>query len=366
MGGSSDDDSSNGISSDDPRFRITPTQQVAAACTGALITSLFVTPLDVVKIRLQAQQKALLANKCFLYCNGLMDHFCTCLGNGNNKYNYWYRRPGHFNGTLDAFIKISRREGVTSLWSGLSPTLVLAIPATVVYFVTYEQLRMRLKDYACKGKGSNAQQPFWVPLTAGCTARLWAATTVSPLELIRTKMQSKKLSYLEVHEALRSLLKYHGWRGLWKGLGPTLLRDVPFSGIYWVSYEKFKMLNNNKATFSVSFVGGTLAGGFAAIVTTPFDVVKTYRQIEMAEREIITEPPKLRGMGTFAVLENIYQNNGIQGLFTGLFPRVVKVAPACAIMVATFEYGKAFFQSRNLERYNNSLSTPLLITDEEK
>lgn len=37
-------------------------------------------------------------------------------------------------------------------------------------------------------------------------------------------------SFTEVHEALKSLLRYHGWTGLWKGLGPTLLRDVPFSG----------------------------------------------------------------------------------------------------------------------------------------
>lgn len=36
-----------------------------------------VTPLDVVKTRLQAQQ-AKMANKCFLYCNGLMDHLCPC------------------------------------------------------------------------------------------------------------------------------------------------------------------------------------------------------------------------------------------------------------------------------------------------
>lgn len=37
-----------------------------------------VTPLDVIKTRLQAQQSAMLSNKCFLYCNGLMDHICPC------------------------------------------------------------------------------------------------------------------------------------------------------------------------------------------------------------------------------------------------------------------------------------------------
>ena len=33
------------------------------------------TPLDVVKIRLQAQER-FHAKKCFLYSNGLMDHLC--------------------------------------------------------------------------------------------------------------------------------------------------------------------------------------------------------------------------------------------------------------------------------------------------
>ena len=45
----------------------------------------------------------------------------------------------------DALVKISKSEGITSLWSGLSPTLTLALPATVIYFVIYEQIRLLLK-----------------------------------------------------------------------------------------------------------------------------------------------------------------------------------------------------------------------------
>lgn len=53
------------------------------------------TPLDVVKIRLQAQRRA--ETRCFLYCNGLMDHICGC---GPNETKEWFKRPGQFNGTL--------------------------------------------------------------------------------------------------------------------------------------------------------------------------------------------------------------------------------------------------------------------------
>lgn len=199
---------------DDPRFRIHPSQQVISSCSGALVTSLFskltwwlhkinrffirnlqfsVTPLDVVKTRLQAQQRVLLSNKCFLYCNGLMDHLCPCGPTGLEA-----SRIPKFTGTFDAFLKIGRTEGVKSLWSGLSPTLVLALPTTVIYFVAYEQLRVRMKDQYLKWCPKQADQkiPFTIPLLAGSSARTLAVSIVSPLELVRTKMQSQKLSYL--------------------------------------------------------------------------------------------------------------------------------------------------------------------------
>ena len=98
----------------------------------------------------------------------------------------------------DAFVKIAKSEGIASLWSGLSPTLVLAVPATVVYFTTYEQLRFYIKDKQLTSKSDSflGRQPIWISaLAAGAIARTFAVTLVSPLELIRTKMQSKKLSH---------------------------------------------------------------------------------------------------------------------------------------------------------------------------
>lgn len=58
------------------------------------LSSCPVTPLDVVKIRLQAQAKPSNFTKghCFLYCNGLMDHLCTCL-EATSGSSQWYKRP---------------------------------------------------------------------------------------------------------------------------------------------------------------------------------------------------------------------------------------------------------------------------------
>ncbi|XP_036394779.1 solute carrier family 25 member 40 [Megalops cyprinoides] len=320
---------------------ITPLQQMVSSCSGAILTSLLVTPLDVVKIRLQAQESPFPKGKCFVYCNGLMDHICVC-ENGNSK--AWYRAPGHFSGTLDAFIKIIRREGIKSLWSGLPPTLVMAVPATVIYFTCYDQLCAALRTRM----GRHSQE---APLLAGAIARVGSATVISPLELIRTKMQAQRLSYRQLSACICCTVQSEGWLSLWRGWGPTLLRDVPFSAMYWYNYELGKRWlcdkqGTREPTFMITFIAGATSGSIASIVTLPFDVVKTRRQVELGALQVLNISTQ-SSSSTLQVMKRIVAENGVKGLFAGFLPRLIKVAPACAIMISTYEFGKAFFRKRN-------------------
>ncbi|XP_061604212.1 probable mitochondrial glutathione transporter SLC25A39 isoform X1 [Phyllopteryx taeniolatus] len=341
---------------------ISPVQQMLASGTGALLTSVFVTPLDVVKIRLQAQQsplhQALTSNaaswpgvtrpskwKCFLYCNGLMDHIYVC--QNRSSCTSWYKRQTHFSGTLDAFVKIYRHEGLKSLWSGLPPTLAMAVPATVIYFTCYDQLR----DFLRFSMGFHGNH---IPLLAGGIARLGAVTVISPLELIRTKMQSRRLTYGELRICIGSAVAQGGLVSLWRGWGPTVLRDVPFSAIYWFNYELVKAQlcgrsQMTQANITISFTAGAASGAIAAILTLPFDVVKTRRQIQLGEMDTLGTPLK-KTASTWRIMRDIWSEVGYRGLFAGFMPRVIKVAPACAIMISTYEFGKAFFQKVNRDR----------------
>eukprot|EP00316_Scyphosphaera_apsteinii_P026093 CAMPEP_0119306616 /NCGR_PEP_ID=MMETSP1333-20130426/7325_1 /TAXON_ID=418940 /ORGANISM="Scyphosphaera apsteinii, Strain RCC1455" /LENGTH=122 /DNA_ID=CAMNT_0007309957 /DNA_START=237 /DNA_END=602 /DNA_ORIENTATION=+ len=75
-----------------------------------------------------------------------------------------------------------------------------------------------------------------------------------------------------------------------RGTVPTLLRDVPFSAIYWCGYEYAKsrvcisdqvLVSDNLRTLLQSFICGAGAGIVAAVLTTPVDMIKTVRQHDL-------------------------------------------------------------------------------------
>ena len=98
----------------------------------------------------------------------------------------------------------------------------MSLPNTVIYFTTYEQLKCFM------GYQRTNVNP-WIPGIAGGLARICAVIVTSPLELIRTKKMSSQLSYSELLAALRGSIESDGLRSLWRGLIPTIWRDLPFS-----------------------------------------------------------------------------------------------------------------------------------------
>lgn len=307
---------------------ITPAQQIVSSCSGAVLTSLLTTPFDVVKVRLQAQQSAL-SGYCYLLECRCLDGVTVCTVTSDGTH---YHSP-RFSGTRDAFFKMAQSEGITSWWRGLSPTLLMAVPATVIYYTSYDQLKVM---FGFKEGQSN----FLSPGLAGVTARTIAVTAVCPLELIKTKLQSRQgYSYRELTVVVSNAIRQSGLLSLWRGLSPMLFRDVPFSLIYWIGYEQAKVCLTRMApgySNVVPFLSGALSGAVAAVLTTPLDVVKTHMQVEIGQST--ADNSKRLGAGSLlTVAKDVVSSHGYSGLYAGLAPRVAKIAPACAIMISSYE-----------------------------
>lgn len=212
------------------------------------------------------------------------------------------------------------------------PGRVIGVPSSTCYMLTYDHLLRNVIPQLMP-------YPLLVPLTAGIVARSTISSITSPLELIRTNLQSTPLSPGTPHTlrsvltSTRALVKSQGVLSLWRGLGPTLWRDVPFSGVYWASYESWKgvFARRQKEGALVAFICGAVSGTTAALLTSPFDVLKTRRQafVMSGASSSIT--------GTIPLTTEILRTEGVSALFAGLLPRIVKIAPACGIMIASFE-----------------------------
>lgn len=185
-------------------------------------------------------------------------------------------------------------------------SLLMAVPATVLYYTVYEDFLGRLEG---AGAGNVA-----APITAGASARILATYCMAPLELVRTRIQSTKtpatagsvskgfglgngvlsrLPLATVGRAVSTVFREEGPLALWRGVGTTLWRDVPFSMVYWLGYENLKVglgcgrgnagdsgAERESADFLMrSFAAGAMSGVVASLLTHPFDVAKTQQQV---------------------------------------------------------------------------------------
>ncbi|KAI0757057.1 mitochondrial carrier [Daedaleopsis nitida] len=334
--------------------------KLAAAATGSTVTALTMTPFDVVKTRLQTQPPL---RPQLLFPNPPPNTCCqaastTCVRNMSSLattvqgevvciWDHGVYKTERVNGFYDAVKHVWRAEGISGLWKGAGTSLLIGVPSSTCYMLTYDHLlRVTLPPLLPSSL---------VPLSAGILARTALTSLMSPLELVRTNLQSTPPSPDHPHtlrsvlSAIRSLAQSKGWHYLWRGLGPTLWRDVPFSGLYWAGYEtcKRRLGRLGYEGAGVAFVSGAVSGTTAALLTSPFDVLKTRRQALLMSATT-------RTTSTLVLTAEILRNEGLPALYAGIVPRITKVAPACGIMIACFEGVGRFLTVDHNHRHRDS------------
>jgi solute carrier family 25 protein 39/40 len=272
----------------------------------------------------------------YIASNGITEHHLR----KNGRFAAWAKQPIGSQTLGQALRHIVRNEGFVALYAGLGPTFAMAVPANVLYFVAYETLRDELRRH-------NVQFEAFL---AGSAARVVSVTLTIPFEVVRTRVQALDANLGRTPRMeIADLIRNEGYRSFWKGLGPMLARDVPFSGLYWFLFEEIKALLRERASFApdpaafvspdvkLSFISGAMAGSLAAFVTTPFDVLKTRQQVEAA---CTVSKPECKSPGVLNLVSDILRTEGPQRLFAGSVPRTLRVAPACAIMIGSYELTK--------------------------
>ncbi|KAF4094285.1 hypothetical protein AMELA_G00011780 [Ameiurus melas] len=261
-----------------------------------------------------------------------------------------------YSGMLDCLTKTIRTEGYFGMYRGAAVNLTLVTPEKAIKLAANDIFRQRLSK--------DGKLPLWGEILAGCGAGTCQVVVTTPMEMLKIQLQdagrlaaqrpvsasapASSPSLASSHDtAVRrsataitlKLLRTQGIRGLYKGTGATLLRDVPFSMIYFPLFAKFNAvgrsgdLAHERAPFLQSFASGCGAGSVAAVAVTPLDVIKTRLQtLQKGEGE-----DSYRGI--IDCTRRILNREGPSAFLKGATCRALVIAPLFGIAQGIYFLG---------------------------
>ncbi|KAL4782505.1 mitochondrial carrier domain-containing protein [Aspergillus varians] len=186
----------------------------------------------------------------------------------------------------------------------------------------------------------------WTHLVAGAAGGMVTALLTSPLDVLRTRLQSDYYRsqlkhtisaqhlrpsiagsfvrhFSETFEILFSIHRVEGWRSLFRGLGPSLTGVVPATAIKFYAYGNCKrlypeLLGINKDATSVHALSAATAGVVTGTATNPIWLVKTRLQLDRSHMNSdgTTRPPQYRN--SFDCVKQVIRQEGVKGLYRGL------------------------------------------------
>lgn len=285
-----------------------------------MLSSFVVSPLDVVKIRLQLQPFS------------LSDPLAPL------------REAPAYRGAFATLKHILKHEGITGLWKGNVPAELLYVCYGAVQFTTYRSTTVFLQT-AFPTRLPDAAESFIAGAASGA-----AATGITyPLDLLRTRFaaQGRHRIYRSLRSAVWDIKRDEGWRGFFRGIGPGLGQIVPFMGLFFVSYESLRISLEglHMPWGSGDATAGMMASIIAKTAVFPLDLVRKRIQVQGPSRnryvyENIPEYSTARG-----AIRSILRTEGFRGLYKGLPISLIKAAPASAVTLWTYEQSMRFMLS---------------------
>ena len=163
-------------------------------------------------------------------------------------------------------IKIIQKEsGLFGFWKGTIPTIYRVVPGAGIYYSMIHYFKNQKLKFK---KDLNSFDNFSI----GFLSRFIATFILSPVTLIKTRFEFYP-SNIGFAETLKSIWQVEGLKGLWRGAIPSILRDAPYSGVFYIFYQKFKFLLSEKSELEIdSIYNQIISSSIAAIISTALTV----------------------------------------------------------------------------------------------
>ena len=222
--------------------------------------------------------------------------------------------------------------GFKGIYRGVGSAVVGSAPGASLFFVTYESSKHLLSTWS--GATPPSAPPAAHHMLAASLGEIAACSVRVPTEVVKQRAQAGQ--HASSAQALTAILTGpRVFRNLYRGWGVTVMREVPFTVVQFPLWEAMKRWRaDHKDSGRVSAVEsaafGSLAGGFAAAVTTPLDVLKTRIMLSTAEKTPIL--PLIRSIMAEP------GGGGGRAFFAGIGPRVTWISIGGAIFLGSYQW----------------------------
>ncbi|KAF8971731.1 mitochondrial carrier domain-containing protein [Flammula alnicola] len=240
-----------------------------------------------------------------------------------------------YKNSIDCAKKIFRNEGFVGFYRGLGPQLIASgvAPEKAIKLTVNDLIRARAMD------PETGRIKIGWELFAGGMAGGSQVIFTNPLEIVKIRLQVQgEAAKVEgaIAKGAVHIIRQLGILGLYKGSTACLLRDIPFSAIYFTAYSHLRKdvfqdgYNGKQLSFLETLGAAAIAGMPAAYLTTPADVVKTRLQVEARKGQ--THYSGLRD-----AFVKIYREEGFRALFKGGPARVIRSSPQFGFTLLAYE-----------------------------
>jgi len=222
---------------------------------------------------------------------------------------------------------VAQKEGAAALYSGYSVNVGFIVFEKAIKLVANDMFRLWLAD-------ENGHVGLQSSILAGASAGAAQTIVTTPMELLKIKGQEAG-SRGERFNAIKAMKDIaggpEGIRGFYRGWCSTLIRDVPFSFLYFPMYaelhnsESFGSGESFKGNLAAGMISGAIAGG----LSTPTDVIKTRLQNQNPNE------PKMSWQQCFSNVKG----EGVKAFYKGAGPRMICIGSLFAVAQGFYELG---------------------------
>uniref|UniRef100_A0A6P7GVJ1 Mitochondrial ornithine transporter 1-like n=1 Tax=Diabrotica virgifera virgifera TaxID=50390 RepID=A0A6P7GVJ1_DIAVI len=263
--------------------------------------------------------------------------------------------PTLYKNMFNCFATTLKTDGVRrGLYAGTVPALATNVAENAVLFFAYGFCQKFMQHIT--GAQSIDELSTVTNATAGFLAAFFSSVAICPTELVKCRLQAMhevNKQQAQLGKAVKSVgplqltaevIRTEGVKGMFRGLVPTIVREMPgyffFFGAYEGTRELLRKPDQKKEDIGLvkTMIAGGMGGGIFWTALFPADVAKSRIQVNNLNENMMK------------LIFKIARHEGIGALYNGLLPTVIRAVPATAVMFLTIEYSKKWMHhiSRDL------------------